>query len=1302
MKPSTERGRPGFINENGSFDFSAPVSSDLFVVDGHGTRSPRDLTLMKEIDAICLQFEENWGAGNSPPLKGFLQDWEEPARSTLLEELLLTELELSGQSGRPACAAEYVADLPNDASLIERVFGTFEDTDVVDVRQLIARLRDSGLLTSSEIDRVLQQAEISIKEIETRGSALRLKDTLLSDGGLTAFQTTVLSERQPRVPLVLGDYVIVDYIGAGGMGMVLKAKHRRMKRMVALKILPVDVSHSADRGLRFQREVEAVARLTHPNIVTAYDAGQDEGISYLIMELIEGQDLSRYVKEHGSMQITQMVDVVTQAAQGLKYAHENQIIHRDIKPANILLTNDGVVKILDMGLARLRTDTSGQGHTEPELTSSGMVVGTIDYAAPEQTSDAKAADPRSDIYSLGCTLHFLLTGNRMFNGTSLVDRLVAHRQKAAPTLPTDLIGMSTQLQDCFQKMVAKEPTKRFQDMQEVIVALQTCAPAAVSPTMPVLKTSRIRPSAAGILVATMLLVVCVGFADWMLAMGIIFRVKTPGGTIVLELEQQELDGADIIINEDKTATIRFAGDPQEVRVEAKSGTLQVSKAGFHTSTFKFQIDDKSGKALVKVRLEKLPATPDAPALLKTDVKSGVVSYESEPWTGLVLNPAKLPGIKQWQVITRDPRGVVTSLAWSPDEKFIACGATDGHVRIYDSGSFGLVRVIPGQATVSWSPNGSMIATTNYQAHRRPDDNKKLSIWNATTGKLEAAIGPFDRQIDDFQWSHDGSQLLLGLANEVLVIDSAHADVKLRIKVSGAWQTKIGWRSDESQIVVGGLGSGIGIYDSQKGLLQRSVDIPTEATDLAFSPDGHRAVLVIDKAQLRELDLNSQEFGFSIDSNIPDLRPRTIAWSRDSSAVFVTRRDSQVLRIDADSGNVEQFVSNVRPNYRNTPEYFQGGLALAVSPLTERLAAGFWDGAILTWDAERAPTAGIERSDAVHFESVSWSSDGRQCLAGTINGDAGGNWYVGIRQPQGLSWSKTDIGGWSKPIWDHRDDGVIQAVPLWKWIESRPATFLMQLRNQGLAKLTVVVPSPDGRHFVAQAENRVVLLDADGHVTGEFTTKNDFKWANFDWASDSQRVILSWLGDGRAYEWKIGDEKPQLMFGGAEGEIKAISYSPNGEWIALTERSPSLLIYRASDWSLQSKRTFREAGLLEELSWASDSAQLATVATDGTVRVHSLEGDVGSVIGRHSEYGTSVDWHPTKPLVVSVGHDETIRMSDPTTKELISTTYVSGPEKAVTLSNSGEVLWKSAPAASQSIVRIQETEEGKVEIQTVEE
>ncbi|AMV16940.1 Serine/threonine-protein kinase PknB [Planctomyces sp. SH-PL14] len=322
----------------------------------------------------------------------------------------------------------------------------------------VTQLVESGVVSQDVVERLQSEASPASAE-EFARSLIALKQ-------LTPYQARNLLAGKGR-GLLLGNYVILDKLGQGGMGMVLKAHHRRMDRIVALKVLSPHLVKSNELVSRFHREVKAAAKLSHPSIVMAFDADEARGTHFLVMEYVEGSDLSDVVDREGPLAIPQAVSYVVQAAEGLAFAHLHGVVHRDIKPANLLLGRNGFVKILDMGLARIEGETG----TNAQLTGSGAVMGTVDYMAPEQALSSKRADARSDIYSLGITLWYLLTGRPAFDGDSLMARLLAHRESPVPSLRTARQDIPSKLDDVFRKMIAKRPEDRFSSMPEVLEAL---------------------------------------------------------------------------------------------------------------------------------------------------------------------------------------------------------------------------------------------------------------------------------------------------------------------------------------------------------------------------------------------------------------------------------------------------------------------------------------------------------------------------------------------------------------------------------------------------------------------------------------------------------------------------------------------------------------------------------------------------------------------------------------------------------------------------------------------------------------
>ncbi len=351
------------------------------------------------------------------------------------------------------------------------------------------RLSQSGIIPPEEVRALREKHAAGAAASDTQAFARQL----VLSGKLTKYQAAAIYQGKTK-GLVLGNYVILDKIGAGGMGQVFKALHRRMERIVALKVLPAEAMKSPDNIQRFHREVKAAARLEHPNIVTAYDADEADGVHFLVMQYVEGQDLSAVVKSNGPLPVAQAVECIRQAAVGLAFAHRNGVIHRDIKPANLLLAvgdrlsavgqsasndsrqptaNSPIVKILDMGLARLEDQITAATEAHG-LTQSGQIMGTVDYMSPEQAEETRNVDARADQYSLGCTLWVLLTGRPMFQGTTTIAKLMAHQQRPAPSLRAARADVPEALEAVYQRMVAKQPDERFATMDEVVAALETC------------------------------------------------------------------------------------------------------------------------------------------------------------------------------------------------------------------------------------------------------------------------------------------------------------------------------------------------------------------------------------------------------------------------------------------------------------------------------------------------------------------------------------------------------------------------------------------------------------------------------------------------------------------------------------------------------------------------------------------------------------------------------------------------------------------------------------------------------------
>jgi serine/threonine-protein kinase len=345
------------------------------------------------------------------------------------------------------------------------------------------RLSDSGLLSMDEIKGTI--VALSANRPTLTGGDLA--EQLVSAGKLTSFQAQAVLEQRLE-ELSIGNYEVLERLGAGAMGTVYKARHRRMKRVVAIKVLSRAVA-KPDFVSRFQREVETLAQLTHPNVIMAFDADEAEVGHFLVMEFVDGRDLATIVRDGGRLTVARALDAVVQAARGLEYAHGKGVVHRDVKPANLMWDNSGVVKVADLGLARLVGATDSLGETA--LTQAGSIVGTVDYMAPEQALDSSAIDHRVDIYSLGCTLYFVLAGMPPYQGSSVMSVLLKHRDGPLPSLRGVRPDVPPELEALVSGMMAKQREARIAGMSAVVQALERIqadlaragsAPAAAEPS----------------------------------------------------------------------------------------------------------------------------------------------------------------------------------------------------------------------------------------------------------------------------------------------------------------------------------------------------------------------------------------------------------------------------------------------------------------------------------------------------------------------------------------------------------------------------------------------------------------------------------------------------------------------------------------------------------------------------------------------------------------------------------------------------------------------------------------------------
>ena len=333
----------------------------------------------------------------------------------------------------------------------DRIFELIEKSRLVEPLVLHAQLdlirgRHNGILPEDPV--------LVCKELEEAGLVTRWQCEKILQGKSKGF--------------FLGNHKILGHLGSGGMSSVYLAEHVVMKHKRAIKVLPKSKLGNNSYLERFQREAKAIASLNHPNIVRMFDIDNDKDTHYMVMEHVDGPDLQTLVRKHGPLPFAVAADYIAQSARGLHNAHEAGLIHRDVKPANILINKKGVVKVLDLGLALF----SEESDASLTMEYNDKVLGTADYLPPEQAINSHKIDSRADMYGLGCTLYFLLTGHAPFPDGSIASRIIKHQNAMPPDIRKDRVDCPGELDGICVKMMQKDPRFRYKDCLQVAELLE--------------------------------------------------------------------------------------------------------------------------------------------------------------------------------------------------------------------------------------------------------------------------------------------------------------------------------------------------------------------------------------------------------------------------------------------------------------------------------------------------------------------------------------------------------------------------------------------------------------------------------------------------------------------------------------------------------------------------------------------------------------------------------------------------------------------------------------------------------------
>ncbi len=736
---------------------------------------------------------------------------------------------------------------------------------------------------------------------------------LVRRGWLTLFQGNQVLQGKGH-ELVLGQYHLLEKIGEGGMGQVYKARQCNLDRIVALKVIRKECLDNPKVLSRFQREIRAAGHLSHPNIVRAYDADQVNGSYFIALEYIDGVDLAKMVKNDGPLPVNLACDYIRQAALGLQHAHERGLVHRDIKPANLLVgrsqesagrgqeaggrgqgaavkrmgsavrklamagriqgsaTADArptapVVKILDLGLARWDDPMTGQACTH--LTQMGSVMGTPDFIAPEQARNSHTCDIRADLYSLGCTLYFLIAGRTPFMGGSFAEKLMQHQvddpdaiapvrhamlvnyysRNGTSRIPRKLLAVPEYVAAIIKKLMAKKPEDRYQTPGELAQALDAALdrlakgpavkPADATEYEPVTPAAAEAPTVESPLVEMPTMVKLRKAArvrqPWTRRRWLTFGGISAAAFLVLVLAGLGGNHAKPLAS-DGGAKPEAAADAAWKTLQADVRQKQAAPAELRTRLLEFRRFHPERARDVAALLQLVPSPFDAFDRAKIDARKWPTFAW---WPNELVGVLGFPGGGPWARSTH-------SVAVSPDGAWFACGGDDGAVHLWETGGTTIPWRIPsgGRVTrVAFAPNGHLLAAVSSDGLARIYDVKTRTLlhtlnkhkqtivclafhpdsslvatggsdggvrfWNTATGDDTLEIQTTTRKVLSLAFTPDGKFIFWGGDNhEVHWANRAgHNPNAWNFTGNSAWVTVLAFHPDGRSFVCGGGGDG---------------------------------------------------------------------------------------------------------------------------------------------------------------------------------------------------------------------------------------------------------------------------------------------------------------------------------------------------------------------------------------------------------------------------------------------------------------------------------------------------------------